>query len=103
MSKSKGLLQWLESSFVAIYGDAKATVNIGFVRFANAMEFGQAVAPRSRSLEETSAEETALSHEDIAHLWEDEAQRRLAGFDSGRIGCVPRDEAIRLAAQDLAK
>ena len=55
------------------------------------------------SLEDTSAEQTALSQEDLALLWEDEAQRRLADFDSGRIGCVPRDEAIRLAGQDLAK
>ena len=55
------------------------------------------------SLEDTSAEEAALSQEEIALLWEDEAQRRLADFDSGKIGCVPRDEAIRLAGRDLSK
>lgn len=55
------------------------------------------------SLEDTSGEEAALSRDDIALVWEDEAQRRMADFDSGRIGCVPRDEAIRLAGRDLEK
>ena len=55
------------------------------------------------SLEDTTSEEAALSREDFNLVWEAEAQRRLADFDAGKIGCVPREEAIRLARQDLVK
>ena len=55
------------------------------------------------SLEDTSAEEAALSREDIDRLWMEEAQRRLADFDAGKTGCVPFDEAIRAAREDLVK
>lgn len=55
------------------------------------------------SLEDTSAEEAALSREDIGRLWMEEAQRRLAEFDSGKTGCVSFDEAIRVAREDLVK
>ncbi len=55
------------------------------------------------SLEDISAEEATLSRDDLDRLWEDEVQRRLAAFDAGKIGCVPRDEALRLARKDLSK
>lgn len=55
------------------------------------------------SLEDTSAEEAALSREDMDRLWMEEVQRRLADFDAGKTGCVPFDEAIRVAREDLVK
>ena len=55
------------------------------------------------SLEDTSIAEAALSREDLERLWEDEAQRRLTDFDTGKIGDVQRDEAMRLAQEGLAK
>lgn len=55
------------------------------------------------SFEDTSAEEASLTREDIAFLWEKEAERRVADFDSGTIGCVTRKDALRLASEDLAK
>ena len=55
------------------------------------------------SLEDTSSEDTSLSREDIDRLWAEVSQRRLADFDAGRIGCVSRDEAMRLARRDLAE
>lgn len=53
------------------------------------------------SLEGASDEEASLSREDIDHLWEDEAQRRLTDFDAGKIGSVSREEAMRLAHEGL--
>ena len=55
------------------------------------------------SFEDTSRDEAALSREDIDRLWEDEAQRRLADFDAGRIGAVSREEAMRQARESLAQ
>ena len=55
------------------------------------------------SLEDTSIAEAALSREDLERLWEDEAQRRLTDIDTGKIGAVQRDEAMRLASEGLAK
>ena len=55
------------------------------------------------SLEDTSRDEAALSREDIDRLWEDEAQRRLADFDAGRIGAVSREEAMRQAHESLTQ
>lgn len=46
------------------------------------------------SLEDTTHEEAVLSREEIESLWEDEAQRRIADFDAGKIGSVRRDEAM---------
>ena len=54
------------------------------------------------SLEETDSEEAALARDDIESLWEDEAQRRLADFDAGKIGSRGREEAMRLAREGLA-
>ncbi len=53
------------------------------------------------SLEDTTHDEVVLSREEIDLLWEDEAQRRIADFDSGKIGSVRRDEAMRLAREGL--
>lgn len=55
------------------------------------------------SLEDTSPEEVALSREDLDQLWAEEAERRVAELDAGKIGCVSRDEAMRLARQDLGR
>ena len=55
------------------------------------------------SLEDTSIAEAALSREGLERLWEDEAQRRLTDFDTGKIGAVQRDEAMRWASEGLAK
>ena len=55
------------------------------------------------SLEDTSIAEAALSREDLERLWEDEAQRRLTDFDTGKISAVQRDEAMRLASEGLEK
>lgn len=53
------------------------------------------------SLEDMSPEDTSLCREDINRLWSEEAQRRLADFDAGRIGYVASDEALRLVRRDL--
>ena len=53
------------------------------------------------SFEDTTRDEALLSREEIDRLWEDEAQRRIAEFDAGKIGSVRRDEAMRLAREGL--
>jgi hypothetical protein len=55
------------------------------------------------SLEDTSLEESALSREELERLWADEAHRRLSDFEAGKIGAVPREEAMRLAREGLVK
>ena len=55
------------------------------------------------SLEDTTDEEAALSPAELERLWSDEAARRLADFDAGRVGSVGRDEAMRQARAELAR
>lgn len=55
------------------------------------------------SLEDTSPEEAALSREDLDQLWAEVAERRVAEFDAGKIGCVSRDEAMRFVRQGLRR
>ncbi len=53
------------------------------------------------SFEDTTRDEAVLSRDEIDRLWEDEAQRRSADFDAGKIGSVPRAEAMRQAREGL--
>lgn len=55
------------------------------------------------SFEDTTREEAALSREEIDQLWADEAQQRIADFDSGKTGSVPRDEAMRRIREGLKR
>lgn len=55
------------------------------------------------SFEDTTREEAALTREEIDQLWVDEAQQRIADFDAGKIGSVPREEAMRRIREGLKR